>query len=188
MNAWILTNWTDAAMVVASVGAVYVIVMVCVQFTGLRSLAKMSPTDFVWTIATGSILASTVVSPSPPVLLAMVALLSVFGLQWLVASMRVRFKGLMSFVSNEPVLLMDGPEVLEENLLRVHVSHDELRAKLREANVLHYDQVLAVVMEKTGDISVLHSGRDAADLDPRLLQDVSRGGHASAAIEERSAG
>ena len=35
---------------------------------------------------------------------------------------------------------------------------DDLRAKLREANVIHMGQVRAVVFETTGDVSVLHGG------------------------------
>lgn len=53
---------------------------------------------------------------------------------------------------------------LHDGLRRSRVSIDDVKAKLREANVLRYDQVQAVVLETTGDISVLH-GDGRVDLD-----------------------
>lgn len=41
--------------------------------------------------------------------------------------------------------------------LRAIVGESDLMAKLREANVIQLDEVLAVVLESTGDMSVLHS-------------------------------
>jgi len=42
---------------------------------------------------------------------------------------------------------------------------------LREANVLHYGQVKAVVLETTGEISVLHGNEE---FDDSLLEGVTR--------------
>ncbi len=64
---------------------------------------------------------------------------------------------------------MAGNQVLHDHLSRARVTEDDIRGKLREANVLNYGQIRAVVMEQTGDISVLH-GDD--DFDPSLLSDV----------------
>lgn len=65
---------------------------------------------------------------------------------------------------------MAGDEVLHDNLSKARVTEDDIRGKLREANILNYGQIRAVVLEQTGDISVLHGD---ADLDPALLSDVT---------------
>lgn len=70
------------------------------------------------------------------------------------------------------LLLMDGPLVLHENLKKVSGSEDEVRAKLREAGVATGASVQAVVMETTGEISVLHGGPAP---DAWLMEDVERG-------------
>jgi uncharacterized membrane protein YcaP (DUF421 family) len=64
---------------------------------------------------------------------------------------------------------MDGDAILRGNLNRARMTVEELNGKLREANVLNYGQVRAVVLETTGDVSVLHGD---GDLDPDLLRDV----------------
>jgi uncharacterized membrane protein YcaP (DUF421 family) len=47
-----------------------------------------------------------------------------------------------------------------EDAFFLKVTKDELRGKLREANVLQLNQVKAVVLETTRDISLLHSSED----------------------------
>jgi uncharacterized membrane protein YcaP (DUF421 family) len=49
---------------------------------------------------------------------------------------------------------------LDENLAKANVSRDELIAKLHEANALNFDQVLALFLETTGDMSLLHTTED----------------------------
>ena len=52
------------------------------------------------------------------------------------------------------------------------MTEDDIYGKLREANVLDFDQVQAVVLESTGDISVLHGDPRDKRLNPALLQGV----------------
>ena len=60
--------------------------------------------------------------------------------------------------------------VLRDALLETRVSEEDLIAKLREANVARFSDVCAVVLETTGNISVLH-GENA---DEALLMGVGR--------------
>ena len=62
-------------------------------------------------------------------------------------------------------------EILDDNLAKANVSRDELIAKLRQANALNFDQVLAVVLETTGDMSVLHTAQHKM-LMPEMLHGV----------------
>lgn len=62
--------------------------------------------------------------------------------------------------------------MLEENLKVTKVTPDELRAKLREANVIDLNHVKAVVLETTGDISVMHSRDPSQKPDDDILSNV----------------
>jgi uncharacterized membrane protein YcaP (DUF421 family) len=55
------------------------------------------------------------------------------------------------------------------------VEEADLRAKLREANVARFEQVRAVVMESTGDVTVLHDSPEVPPIDDALLADVGGG-------------
>ena len=70
---------------------------------------------------------------------------------------------------------MDGSTILEDNLAAARVEKTQLIAKLREANVIKFDQIRAVVLESTGDISVLHVSEDSdCKLEEELLKGVRR--------------
>jgi uncharacterized membrane protein YcaP (DUF421 family) len=132
----------------------------------------MSAFDFVSTVAIGSMMATTVMTKEPPLLQGLVGLAALFALQWLAAALRRHTSWMTQWIDNEPILLMLDGEILEHNLSRTQVTRDDLIAKLREANALSFDQVRAVVLETTGDVSVLHGGKDAPALDPVLLEGV----------------
>jgi uncharacterized membrane protein YcaP (DUF421 family) len=175
---WITTSGHAALMVVVSAVGMYAALVLLTRLFGLRSFSKMSGFDFAVTVSIGSLLAGTVLTPSPPLLQAFVALVTLYALQIGVAALRARSDAVANAVDNQPVLLMAGRNVLHDNLRRVNVSESDLRAKLREANVLSLDEVHAVVFEATGDVSVLHG--DADDFDPWLLDgvdDADRIGH-----------
>ena len=66
---------------------------------------------------------------------------------------------------------MDGDTILYDNLKKAKIKKNDLLSKLREANVLNTRQIRAVVLETTGDISVLHG---EGKLEDDLLKDVQR--------------
>ena len=167
MDVFITWQVAGLLLVTAFVGLTTVILLARLQ--GLRSFSKMAPHDFATTVAIGSVLAGTAMS-SIPLFQGLMALTGLFLAQWLYQ--RWRMRGGARFVDNDPVLLMRGTHVQWEALESAGVTVDDLRSKLREANVLSYDQVRAVVMESTGDIAVLHGGADGPRLDPDLLADV----------------
>ncbi len=160
-------SWTSLAVVVVAGLAAYAAVIVMTRLAGVRALAKMSSFDLAATVAVGSTLSSTVTG-SASLVVGLLALGLLFGLQWTVATLRRR--GLLAgLVDNPPILLMAGPEVLEGNLRHARVEREELWAQLRLNGVHSREQVRAVVMETTGDISVLTVGQP---FDDELLRGV----------------
>lgn len=170
-NKWLWSSWDDLTVVILSCIAIYLVVILMTRYSGLRTFAKMSSFDFAITIAIGSIIASTIMNGGQSILKGTVVLLTVTSLQMLFSIIKRRSKFFKKLTTNTPILLMDGSTILYENLEKVRVSESELIAKLREANVIKLEQVLAVVMETTGDISVLHSS-DNNKLDDLLLKYV----------------
>ncbi|MEM1041359.1 MAG: YetF domain-containing protein [Bacteroidota bacterium] len=169
---WITTSPLSLLLVVLSATGMYLGLVVLTRIAGLRSFSKMSSFDFAVTVAIGSVLASAILTKDPPLLRALVALATLYALQIGVAAWRARSEAVADLVDNQPLLLMAGGDILHDNLRRANVSEADLRAKLREANVLTLDAVHAVVFEATGDVSVLH-GEPGSDFDPALLNGVA---------------
>jgi uncharacterized membrane protein YcaP (DUF421 family) len=160
-------SWADLAVIPVSAVAVYLAVIVLTRLAGVRSLAKMSSFDFAATVAVGSTVASVALG-SAPLLSGLLVLAMLFGLQYLMASLRRRSL-LRGIVDNSPILVMAGPEVLEGNLRHARISRSELWSQLRLAGIHDREQVQAVVLETTGDLSVLRAGEP---FDRELLQGI----------------
>ena len=169
---WIQSTSVALTMVILTAVGIYLILMLCTRLAGLRSFSKMSTFDFAITVATGSLIASVLLTKDPPLVQGAVGLVTLFGIQFIVSYLRSRSTEIANVVDNEPLLLMVGTEVLHQNLKAARVTVDDLREKLREANVTHLEEVRAVVMESTGYISVLHADPDGSALDLRLFEDV----------------
>lgn len=148
MPDW-MTFFVDAAILVP-------VMVGFVRLAGLRAFSKMSSYDFAVTVSFGSVLAGTVLSPDTTLTQGVLAMAALFAVQWIIGWVRSRSRRLEALADNTPVLLMRDGVVLEDNLVATRVTADDLRAKLREANVLDMEQVRAVVLETTGDVSVLH--------------------------------
>lgn len=150
---------------------IFLIIILLTRIIGLRSFAKFTVYDFAFTIAIGSITASTLTSGTS-IVHASVAIASLLFLTYIFSTLQKKFPTLSSIISNKPLLLMKGDQILEENLKYARVEKSQLISKLREANVYRLDQVLAVVLESTGDISVLHKSKNDHSIDSIILEGV----------------
>ncbi|OBX26066.1 hypothetical protein A9996_06765 [Gelidibacter algens] len=154
-----------------SVG-IYMAVIFYTRIFGKRSFSKMSSFDFAMTIAVGSIMATTVLSETVSLLEGAAGLLFIYALQLFAAYFR-RYKWFRKLIDNTPTLVMDGPVMLRENMKAVRITEGDVRAKLREANVIKLSEVKAVIFETTGTLVVIHKDNDEA-IEDWILKDVRR--------------
>lgn len=161
-------------MILAAVKAATALALVVTltRWVGLRTFSKMSSFDFAVTLALGSALASTATAGTwVEFWVGMATLAALFALQAMLTWARLRSDRVRSGVDNAPLLLVENGRILQDNLDRGDVARADLMAKLREANAMQLADVHAVVLETTGDVSVLHGG---APPDPELFEGVRR--------------
>jgi uncharacterized membrane protein YcaP (DUF421 family) len=149
-------------LILAALGLVWVIALT--RLVGLRSFSKMTTFDFVMTVATGSLLAGASQATNwTGFVQPLAAIAGLFAMQYAVARFRRASDRFENLVQNTPKVLMRDGEIDEAALRETRVARNDLFAKLREANVRDPDDVRAVVLETTGDITVLHGdGLDRA--------------------------
>lgn len=168
IEEWLSTTWSEVGLVIVSTTAIFAAVVIYVRIVGLRSFSKMSAFDFAMTVAVGSLMATVAVTSSATLANGLIALGTLFAVQFAIALLRRRSIA-ERWVDNSPRLLMAGSEFHEDNMRTARVTRRDVMAKLREANVLDPGSVRAVVLETTGNMSVLHGD---ASLDPWLLEGV----------------
>lgn len=163
-------TWPRAASIVIATVVIYAVLVLYVRVLGQRSLASMSSFDFGAAVAFGAVIGRTVLLTTPTLLAGLLGLTVLFGIQGAFGLLR-RSRRADRLLNRPPVLLMARRLPLLDNMRRNHVTEDELRQYLRRAGITDLDDVLAVVLERNGALSVLRNGR----LSPELLEDVVGG-------------
>jgi uncharacterized membrane protein YcaP (DUF421 family) len=161
-------SWIDAATVVVSAVGIYLAFLVLLRIVGQRAVATMSSFDFAAAIAFGAVLGRTVLGYTPTLAAGLVGMVTLFALQAAFGVVR-RNRRLDRALNNLPLLLMVNGAVLPDRLRKAKMVEDELRQKLRLAGIHRYEDVAAVILERTGAISILRRGQTIA---PELLTDV----------------
>lgn len=153
-------------VVLSLVGLIWL--MTIVRVAGLRTLSKMTAIDFVATLATGSLLATMVSSSSWHAFIqALIGVAMLTGWQYCYARIR-RVDVVRHAAENAPMLLLRDGRFLDRALAEARVTRADILSKLREHNIAGPDKVEAVILEVTGDISVLSGMRPS----PAILEGV----------------
>ena len=171
METWTFASLSILLKVIVSLVVIFGIIILITRVSGLRTFAKMSSFDFASTIAIGSILATVIMNTNQSLLKGGIALAGIIMFQTIFSFAIRKSKTLSKLLTNAPMMLMYEGEILHENLEKTNVGEDDLIAKLREANALNFSEVKAVILESTGDMSVLHS-KDDSNLEDRILKGV----------------
>lgn len=167
MSEWFTASWSTLGWVVASTAAMYAITVAAVRVAGRRTVAQLSAFDAVVTIALGSIVAGTVLSPQPRLTQGVAAVLTLLTLQVLVAWTRQRVGPLRRYLEFEPELVVrDGTLELPSGLLSSQLTDEELGSRLRRQGVFDISDLAAVVLEPDGRISIVPKGSEHRPLAP----------------------
>lgn len=161
-------SWTDAAAVVVATAALYWLFVLFVRLLGQRALARMSTTDLAVIIVVGSVIGRAALGDTPTLIAGVLAMITLFAMQALAGAIRRLIRTSWP-LNNPPILLMAGTEFVEENMKRANLDEEELLPKLRECGIRHRSEVACVILEPTGEVTVLRRG---IPLDHRLLLDV----------------
>lgn len=148
-------------------------VILLTRLNGLRSLSKQSAFDFPITVATGSLIAGTIISKDVSIATGVVAAVGLYATQAIISLSRLGSGLFKEAVDNTPILLMEGERIDEAALRKARLTREDLMAKLRTSGVTDPSQVRAVVFETTADVSVL-TGAPGEQVHPMLMEGVRR--------------
>jgi len=173
MIEWFYFEIDEVVRILLACLGIFIGVMIITRLAGLRTFAKMSSMDFASTIAIGSVIAAVIMNDNQSVGKGVFAIAIIVCIQIGSSLLQKQNKWIKKLISNKPIELMRQGKISDENLKQAKVSRCDLMAKLREANALHLDNVISVVLETTGDISVLHSD-SSNTVSEQIMDDVQR--------------
>ena len=169
-QTWFSIEWQQVLGISLSALGFYLGLMLFTRLMGLRSFSKLSSHDFAMTVGIGSILASTVLSDSPSLLQGLFAVAILFMIQGVISIIRRKVKPLKALIDNQAIILMAHGEYFWDNLKEANLSTSDVQEVLRKNGLKSKSEVFAVIMETTGDMSVIKN--DDTTPDWSLFDDI----------------
>lgn len=151
----------------------YLSLVVLLRVSGKRTLTKMNAFDFIVTIALGSILASIITSKDITLAQGITAFLVLVIMQYIFTKLSVKSQTFSNLIKSQPALLYYNGDFLTQNMKKERVLEIEIRQAARSSGKDDMSEVMAVVLETDGSISVITSQSDEPSLD-KLFKEVKK--------------
>jgi uncharacterized membrane protein YcaP (DUF421 family) len=141
---------------VLRIAAVYFLLMFLVRLSGHRTLADISPFDFVLLLVISELVQQAVVGRDPSLTQAAVLCGTLVGLDIVLAEVKERWPRVARWMDGMPILLVESGRPLREAMRRERIDEADVLAAARLSRGLErIDQIRYAVLESTGGISIV---------------------------------
>lgn len=140
--------------------ALYLLLILVVRLMGKRQIGQMEPAEFVVTMLLANLAAIPMQDSGIPLLSGLIPILTVLGVQLVLAVASMRCVSFRRLLCGKPVILIYEGKIQQSNLLRTRITLDELTELLREQQVLDLQSVQYAILETNGQVSVLPYPKD----------------------------
>ncbi len=153
-NIWFDT-WESIVRTAVLTTLGYCAMILLLRVSGKRTLSKMNAFDFIVTIALGSILASLALNKSISLADGVSAIALLIGFQFVLTWLSVRIKAVKGLLTSNPSLLFYNGEFLHQAMKKERITVEEIYSASRQKGIAVLDEVAMVVLETTGDITII---------------------------------
>lgn len=142
---------------------VYVFIVFAFRFTGKRQVGQLTPFDLVVLLLIANVVQNAVIGNDNSLGGGLIGGITILALNYGFVEVTYRSKRARRLLEAQPTLLIHNGRILEENLRRERVTHDDLLTALRRNGVVEPSKVRFAVLEENGGISVV----------PHMVEEVS---------------
>jgi uncharacterized membrane protein YcaP (DUF421 family) len=125
------------------------------RIIGRRELSSLEPFDLILLIVLGDSIQQGLTQDDYSITGAVIAVGTIAVLQLVVSYSSFRFRWARSFLHGDPIVLMQDGEVIERNLKRERLTHEELAEQARGQQIASLEDVQWAVFEPSGSISFI---------------------------------
>jgi uncharacterized membrane protein YcaP (DUF421 family) len=167
-------GWPPIGRILVVGTLMYIALIVLLRISGSRTLASMNVFDFIITVAIGAAFGRTLTTRQVALAEALAAFVLLVALQFVVAWLQTRWTNAMGIVTNPPSLLYYRGEFLRKAMRRQRVTEAALKAAVRKEHLGSMAEIEAIVMESSGEFSVIRTLGDGSALGEVLQKQVAR--------------
>ncbi|GAA1147583.1 DUF421 domain-containing protein [Nesterenkonia lutea] len=148
-------GWDPIIHTVITLTAGYIALIFILRLSGPRTMANMTPIDFIVAVTIGSAFGRTITAVDVPLSQALVTLLLLVWLQWLMAWVRGRSPKMRRLLDAPPVLLYYRGKFQRKALRKHQLVEDDVHTAVRNSSSGDIDGVSAVILEQNGGLVVI---------------------------------
>ena len=110
----------------------YLVLIASVRLMGKRQVGQMEPSEFVVTMLVANLASIPMQDSGIPLLTGLVPIVTVLGVELVLAALSLRSLILRKLLCGKPVILIENGNILQQNLRKTRITIDELTGHLRE--------------------------------------------------------
>jgi len=156
-------SWSKLGRSLVLAVLTYAALVILLRVSVKRTLSKMNVFDFVFVVALGSTLASTILSSDTTLADGLTAFVALISLQIFLSWLCVRSAHVDRWINGEPTLLLHKGKFLMNTMKRHRVTKEEILAAIRNNGVGTRAAVDSVVLETDGTYSVVWQKLEGED-------------------------
>lgn len=136
--------------------AIYAILLVIFRLAGKRSMAEVTPFDFVLILIFSEALQNALVDNDTSLTVGLTVVTTLLMLNILMSLVKQRSPRIELLLEGVPIVLMDEGKLLTERMNKARVDEgDILEAARLQQGIDSLDQVRTAVLERSGGISII---------------------------------
>lgn len=158
-HPYFFDGWDNVirAVTLAAVGLLSLIVIL--RLSGKRTLTQMTVFDFIFVVAVGELLASSILSKEVTLVEGLAAITTMVVLQLVISVITQRSRTAERIINGEPTLLFAHGKFIHSALRKERITESEVRAAIRLQGVSRVEDVDAVIIENDGELSVAYESK-----------------------------
>lgn len=151
-------GWTPLIQVTLMASVGYLALVLLLRTTGPRTMAKMTPLDFVLAVTLGSAFGRVLTAEKSTVSQLLWLLVFLIALQWILAWLRSRSTFFRRLLDHPPVVLYEDGRMRNRALRRHRLIDDDVHEAVRGSGKGSLEDVHTVLLLREGTLAVI--GRD----------------------------
>jgi uncharacterized membrane protein YcaP (DUF421 family) len=141
--------------IVIRAAVAFLFILLLTRVVGRRELNSLEPFDLILLVTIGDLVQQGVTQNDFSVTGLVLAIGTIAVLTVLFSYLPWRFQVLRPVLEGEPVILIEDGSVIEKNLRRHRLTHEEIAAEARHQQIERLESIRWAVLETSGKISFI---------------------------------
>ncbi len=143
------------ALIIIRTAVIFLTLLIVMRLMGKRQIGEMQPFELVITLLIAELACIPMADASIPLLYGVVSVLSIYVLHEIVTLIDLKVKGLKSFISGKPSVVVNKDGIDDYQLKKNSLDVSDLIESLRSAGYFSLDSIDYALYEANGTFSAL---------------------------------